>query len=154
MAFRRLKFDTIDDAIAELQRLSQEGYTQHGNWNLAQISNHCAYFITGIWDGYPFKIPWLMKVLLGKSMLKKILRGDHMKEGQYTPQKPVPTAEELNEAEEVQKLISALEKLREYPEKEHAHPFFGHMTREQLQRLHTIHAAHHLNFLEPKAGAA
>lgn len=147
---RELEFPNISAVVKELDRLHRGGYTKNGNWDLAQICNHCAFFIEGSLDGHQFKVPWLFKVLFGRMVLKRILSQRKMKSGVFTPQKPVPEPGGDEEAA-VARLRKALERLEKHAGELHDSPFFGHLTPEQWRDLHLIHCAHHLAYLQPKA---
>ena len=76
MPRRQLQFNDLDAVIADLDHLNQAGYDLQGNWDLAQICDHLAYFIRGSLEGYApeDKPPWLIRFLFAKPMLKKIMR--------------------------------------------------------------------------------
>lgn len=131
-----------------MERLQREGYKPQGQWNLAQICGHLSYFIEGTLDGHRYKVPWLLKVLLGRWFLKRILTQGKMKPGVPTPQKPLP-APSIDEAAAVARFQRAVQRLREHEGAMHDDsPFFGHLTPDQWRQLHLIHAAHHLANLE------
>src|SRR5687767_14780046 len=54
---RKLRFETIDDALAEAERLvaaEREGRLQRaGNWTLGQALGHLAAWANFAFDGYP-----------------------------------------------------------------------------------------------------
>ena len=62
-SLRSLTFTDWDEVESDLQRLLQ-GYEQHGNWNLAQMSLHLQDWMSFPMDGFP-KAPWFMRLLLG-----------------------------------------------------------------------------------------
>ena len=146
--FRELHFATLDEFLADLDRLSR-GYVAHGKWNLSQICNPCAYFAEGPIKGFDFKVPWFIRVTLGKYLKWKFLREGTMKPGTPTPQKVLPQPDE-DEATAVARLRSAMIALWEAPEPWHVSPFFGPTTREEWQKIHLGHASLHLGFLEPR----
>src|SRR5690349_6521631 len=89
---RQLDLKNFPEILAELDRLHQGGYQQAGQWDLAQISDHLTYFIKGSLDGQPYRVPWLLKFLFGRCVLRRILKKRKMKAGVFTPQKPLPAA--------------------------------------------------------------
>ena len=91
MPQRHLDFKTIAEARSELDRLHQGGYEKLGQWDLAQVCDHLAFFIRGSLEGFTFKVPWLFKVLFGKMVLRRTLSQGRMKVGVFTPQKPLPS---------------------------------------------------------------
>src|SRR5262245_25635913 len=99
---RDLEFKTIADARAELERL-RTGCATLGQWNLGQTCDHLAFFIEGSMDGHQFKVPWLIKALFGRMVLRRILSSRRMKSGGPTPQKPLPSPS-IDEATAVARL--------------------------------------------------
>ena len=124
MQQRSLEFDNGAEVVAELERLKRTVYISHGAWDLFQTCDHLAYFIEGSLDGHPYKVPWLLKVLFGRFILRRILKSGKMKAGAPTPQKPLPAAGG-DEAAAVARLTKALERLFAHEGELHASPFFG-----------------------------
>lgn len=145
---RDLDFQTVGDARRELAKL-QRGYTSRGNWDLAQTCDHLTWFIEGSLDGHQFKVPWLLKFLFGRMVLKRILSRRKMKSGAFTPQKVLP-APGREAGPSVARLQQALERLEKHDGEFHESPFFGPMTPDQCRELHLIHCAHHFGYLEPQ----
>jgi hypothetical protein len=153
MARRQLDFRDFPEALAELDRLHAGGYEKRANWDLAQTCDHLTYFINGTLDGHPFRVPWLLKFLLGRLILRSILKNRRMRENATTPQNPLP-APGGDEAAAVQRLKQAIQRLRDHQGEMHDSPLFGHLTPEQWRELHLIHCAHHFAALAPKASPA
>lgn len=149
MSQRNLDFKTYDDALAEIDRLHAGGYSKSGQWDLAQVCDHLNYFMLGSLDGHQFRVPWLIKALFGRRVLKRILTQRRMKAGVFTPQKPLP-APGGDESAAVIRLKQTIERVRSHKGDFIASPFFGYLTPEQWHELNLIHAAHHLGFLQPK----
>jgi Protein of unknown function (DUF1569) len=149
MNHRKLDFKTYDDALAEVERLHRGGYVKQGNWDLAQICDHVNFFMVGSLDGHQIRVPWIVKVLFGRMVLRRILTQRRMKLGGFTPQKPLP-APGGDEAAAVARFKQTVERLKTHQGDLLASPFFGYLTPEQWRDLHVIHAGHHLGFLQPK----
>src|SRR5881275_3138817 len=111
MQTRDLEFRTGREVAAEVDRLLSGGYDKAGNWDLAQVCDHLAYFIEGSLDGATYRVPWLFKVLFGRMVLRRILTQRRMKPGVPTPQKP-PPAPGGDEAAAVARLKQTVERLR------------------------------------------
>lgn len=146
---RELTFRTFGDVIKELQLLQSRGYKKLGNWDLAQVCDHLRYFIDGSLDGYQFQVPWLIRWLFGKYVLKRTLSAGKMPVGKFTPQKPLP-APGGDETTAVAALEKSLDRFVNHHGEYAVSPFFGQMTRDECQQLALIHCAHHLGFLEPE----
>jgi hypothetical protein len=147
---RLLNFRTFDDALAEVQRLHEGGYTRLGNWDLAQICHHCAHWMEEALDGFEEKVPWLLKVLAGRWILNSILKSRRMQAGTPTPQKPLPESG-LDEVAAIARLHDAISRLQQPHAVAQESPFFGKMSIQEARELHLIHLQHHLGFLQPKA---
>lgn len=144
---QELALPNFDAVLAKVDRLQRSGYTAKGRWNLGQICDHLSFFIEGTLDGHSYKAPWLLKVLVGRMVLKRILSQKKMKAGVLTPQKPLPDPS-IDQAASIARFKHAVKRLNEHTGAMHDSPFFGHLTPEQWRELHLIHANHHLAYLE------
>ncbi|MBN1846085.1 MAG: DUF1569 domain-containing protein [Sedimentisphaerales bacterium] len=147
MTRRQLHLSSLDDIIAELDRLAGGGYEKAGQWDLAQVCDHLAYFVRGSLEGFADKVPWFVRVFVGRRLLHKLLQGEPIPEGIAIPDKLVPPPGG-DAAAAVQGLKDLLERLKVQPQL-HPSPFFGTLTRDQWLKLHILHANHHLSFLTP-----
>lgn len=150
MPQRELQLKNFGAVRDELDRLHRGGFDKLGQWDLSQVCAHLTYFIQGSLDGQPFKVPWIIRVLLGRIVLKRILTQQKMKTGVFTPQKPLP-APGGDEAAAVANFKQLLHRLETHQGPFHDSPFFGHLTAEQWRDLHLIHCNHHLAFLRPRS---
>ena len=132
MERRELKLTSLDEIMAEVAQLQGGGYEKAGNWDLAQVCDHLAYFV---------------RMFVGKRLVKKLLRGKPIRAGYPIPDKLAPTAGG-DEAEAVKQLQELLERLKTQT-KVYPSPFFGTLTKAQWLKLHTLHCNHHLSFLVP-----
>jgi hypothetical protein len=145
---RHLEFNDFGAVVADAERLHHRGYERAGQWDLAQVCDHLAYFIDASVDGAKFRVPWLIKVLFGRAAFRRILSTRSMKEGAFTPQKPLP-ASGGDEAASLERLKTSIRRFESNAGELQASPFFGHLTREEWRQLHLIHCGHHLGFLLP-----
>jgi len=149
MTKRELKLSSFDEVRREVERLHQQGYDRAGNWDLAQNLNHLGYFMKGALDGYPFKVHWILKAMLGKLVKHRILRAQKMKAGVFTPQRPLPPPNN-NEAQAVGEFLELLDRFAKHQGEYQESPFFGKMTRDECHQINLIHCNHHLGYLLPK----
>lgn len=149
MPQRVLQLTSFDQVRQEVERLHQQGYERAGNWDLAQVLNHFSFFLKGSLDGYTFKVPWIIKVLLGKSVKNRILREQRMKSGVFTPQKPLPPPN-ADESQAVSEFLELLARFDQHQGEYRESPFFGKLTRDECRQLNLIHCNHHLGYLIPK----
>ncbi len=153
MPQRQLDFKAFTEVRAELDRLHQGGYEKLGQWDLAQVCDHLAFFIRGSLDGPTFRVPWLFKVLFGKMALRRILSQRRMKAGGFTPQTPLPSpgGDEAAAVARLKELLARFEAQLGDGGELHPSPFFGRLTPDEWRQLHLIHCGHHLGFLLPKS---
>jgi hypothetical protein len=148
MKRRSLDFQTIDEVIADVDRLHRKGYRQGGNWNLAQACDHLAIFVRCSMDGFTGPpAPWYVRLaapLITRWMLKK----RRMPEGYQAPAELMPRTE-ADETREVEELKQQLRRFSTYQGPLHRSPFGGDFSREIWHEMHLIHCAHHLSFLHP-----
>ena len=144
---RALVFDRLDQVMPDVDRLLA-GHTTVGTWSLGQICNHLTAVIVGSVDGFPMKAPWFVRKTIGPFILKRLLTTGRMREGIGLPPDvlPRPGSDARAEAEA---LRAAITMFNATPGPFAAHPLFGPMTRDQWDRLHRIHCAHHLSFTLP-----
>jgi hypothetical protein len=150
MPQRELRFHDFPSVLQEVDQLQHHGYDKLGTWDLAQVCDHLTYFVQGSLDGHSFKVPWLIKVLLGRFVLRRILKQQRMKAGVFTPQKPLP-APGQDESAAVARFREMILRFDGHRGELHASPFFGTLSPQEWRALHLIHCAHHLSFLQPKS---
>ena len=152
---RRLRFETIDEAIAEAERLvvaEREGRLDRaGNWTLGQALGHLATWANFALDGYPPEV----RTPLAVRMILKVMRNRILTQGMMAGVKvgKVPGGtvgtEPLDPDEGLRRLRAALERLRATaPTIDN--PAFGRLTHEQWIQLNLRHAELHLGNLVPR----
>ena len=152
---RSIRLATLDNVSAEVERLLYCGYQQAGQWNLSQVCEHLADWMTYPMDGFP-KAPWAVSLLLGamrtlrgKALMKKFIEDQGMKPDQPT----IPESIHLEKGDDqtsVNRLQATIRRLEEHRGTIHPSPLFGAMTRQELISLQMAHCNHHLRFLLPK----
>jgi hypothetical protein len=153
---RQLSFSNLDDVMREVDRLSREGYVATGNWDLGQICEHLADWMSFAMDGFP-KPPFPIAVMLlllratqGKRMLRKILETGEM--GQGSPTMPETVYEKESSPEKaMERLRQAIARLQASSGPFCPSPLFGSLSKEELIGLHLVHCAHHLRYLGPSS---
>jgi hypothetical protein len=149
MTRRRLQFDNLDDAVSECNDLLESGYSKHGKWSLGDACQHITLTIEANMDGYAWwmSIAAPIRPIMRWLMLPKLLRGDSPA-GLPTASSFVPSGDS-EDAEQVNLFAVCVSKFHDHTSKLHPHPGFGHLSKEQFEKFHAAHMAHHLGFLEP-----
>lgn len=152
---RKLRFSSLDDIIQDAEHLHAVGYEKTGNWDLAQICNHCACWVKYPMDGFP-KPPLFMKFvffIIKRTVLPKVQR--QMKEertfppGMNTaPFTVFPAGQD--EPAAVANLKGELERMKAFTGPMQVSPLLGLQSKEQWVDSHLVHCGHHLSFLVPK----
>ena len=147
---RSLTFHSLQEILADAERISAGPTKILGNWSPGQAFLHLATVMNQSIDGSDVKAPWFIRVV-GPLFKKKILSGP-MKPGFKLPAAaanvliPGPTSTE----EGLAALRVAITRLENDP-KRSVHPVLGALTDEEWLRLHLIHSALHLSFFSPQS---
>ena len=149
---RMLRFESIDQAMAEVERLAQADrdgrLKQLGNWTLGQTLGHLAawteYAYTGVPLKPPFFIRWILRLRKHKFLYEPMQSGVKIPrvEGGTLATDPVPLDEGLDRFRRAMKRLKA-----EAPTA--PSPILGHLTHEESIALTLRHAELHLGFLIP-----
>jgi hypothetical protein len=146
-ARREVSFASLDQVMPDVDRLLV-GHVTVGNWSLGQICNHLARGIRSTVEGSPERAPWLVRKTIGPLILKRILKTGRWPSGIKLPKKSEPKPGDDARAE-AEALRVALQVLASHPGPLAAHPFAGPISRDDWERFHCIHCAHHLSFARP-----
>jgi hypothetical protein len=151
---RKLRFATIDDVLADMDRIisAERAGTLRctGNWTAGQTFAHLAAWIEYAYEGYPLKRQsWVIRLLL-RWMLPWILRNG-MPAGGRIPKAPGGTygAEPVPIREASERLRAALRRLVNHEPALYDSPAFGRLSDEERIQLNLRHAELHLSFLHP-----
>ncbi len=149
---RALKFASMDEALAEAERLAraEQGGTleRTGNWTLGQALGHLAYWIDVAYDGYPPQLrpSWVVKLLL-RTMKGGVLRGE-LPRGARIPKVPGGTLgiDVISTEEGLGRFRKAVARLKAAPPTR-PNIVFGPLTHDEWKRMHIGHAALHLGYM-------
>lgn len=148
---RKLRFDTIDDVLADLDRIEVAQQAGHlrvtGNWTPGQILNHLALWILYAYEGFPMKAPpWLFRPLLRMFFRRAIRKG--LKPGLHIHGAPGGTygIEDAPFDAALARYRTALSRLRSEPAKFES-PGAGPLSDDDRRKLNLRHAELHLSFL-------
>jgi hypothetical protein len=147
---RKLDYASLEEVLADADRLSAGPVQVLGNWSAGQIFTHLALAFNGSIDGITVTFPWPLRVMAG-IFRKKLLAGP-MPPGFNLPSEgakalaPAPTSA----AEGLADLHAAVARLEREPHRA-KHPLFGDLSREEWNKIHLKHASLHMSFLVPHA---
>ena len=147
---RTLRFNTIDDAIADAETIAaadQAGKVRLlGNWTVGQILNHLACWATYAYDGAPMQAPWFVR-LIAKAFKKRFLTKG-MPAGGNIPRVPGGTygTEIVPTDAALERFRNAFTRLKHEPPTAPS-PAFGPLTHEEAIALNLRHAELHLSFV-------
>ena len=83
---RKLRFATLDDAIADIERLRSGPYQRGGAWSLTQCSDHLANTIdVGLNGGLEPLFPWLLRATVIRAAFEAVLLTERMPSGAPAP---------------------------------------------------------------------
>jgi hypothetical protein len=146
---RKLRFESLSEILDECQRLRAGEHRTVGNWSFAQIMDHLAKGIDGVYDGYGFTAPWHFRLagpVVKRWILTRAMRPGIQLSARAAPLMPADDAD-LDASQE--RLRQALERIdREQPR--HPHPVFGRLTTEEVRLLTLRHSELHLGFVIPE----
>jgi Protein of unknown function (DUF1569) len=147
---RQLKFSTLDEILADVERLNQGKVRALGNWSPGQNLTHLAIIMNGCLDGIPYQAPFYIQTA-GWFLKKRFLKN------------PMPAGFDLPKAAAAQlvpgdtswedglrQFRTALQRMKTESQR-HPHPVLGELTREQWDQLHCRHSELHLSFLIPES---
>ncbi len=152
---RQLKFNTLDEMMADVRSLNEHGYLSHGNWTLGQACGHLANWMRYPLDGYPVAplpirmIFWVMKKTVVPGMKRKIL-AEGFKGGMMTAPESVPAQDELTDQQGVDQLQNVVDRLNAFQGELIPSPLFGEVAKPMQIQISLLHAEHHLGYLEPR----
>lgn len=143
---RTLRFASLDDVMPDVERLMQ-GHTTVGQWSLAEICRHLANAMRRVVD-LPASTPHDPSLLVSEAEKRQVFETGMLPEGLPAPPAILPT-DTLSEREEAEGLRAAIAHYRASSCPVIPHRFFGHLTRDEWDKLQLIHFAHHLSFAVP-----
>jgi hypothetical protein len=144
-----LVFNSVDDVIADVQKLRKGWEQTAGQWTLPQICWHLEIAMrtsmTPVQN--PVETP---EQTANKPRLQALLAAGKITGFIPAPERAVPPADAGDAA--IDAFLATLEKYKTFPGPFAPHRLFGKMTDDEARRIALIHCAHHLSYLAPKGG--
>lgn len=147
---RQIRYQSIDDLLADAEQLAAGPHRTLGNWSLGMILKHLASAFNMGLDGSPTSAPRPLQMLIRAVMQKRFFEGP-MKPGFKLPKKAsakyMPTATSTEEGlgllrEAIGRWKSASHR---YP-----HPLLGPLTPAEWDLCELRHAELHMSFVVPE----
>ncbi|MFK7818076.1 MAG: DUF1569 domain-containing protein [Planctomycetaceae bacterium] len=147
---RELSFTTLDEAVADAERLAKGEVRTTGNHTFGQIIEHLARthdMASGKLQAP--RMPLILRLLM--PVLKKQILNSPVKPGVKLPAKGEAFFWPEGEVDVQEALDHLRESVQHYNTRGPlpVHPVFGKATREQIDRLNCGHCAMHLSFVHP-----
>ncbi len=147
---RKLDYASLEEMLADANRLASGPVKALGNWSAGQIFKHLAIAYNGSIDGFTMTFPLPLR-LMARLFKKKLINGA-MPAGFNLPADaakavlPGPTSTEEGLAD----LHAAVARLEREPHRAR-HPMFGEISKEEWNKIHLAHANLHMSFLVPRS---
>ena len=147
---RKLAYTSLEEVLADADRLSSGPVKVLGNWSAGQVFKHLALAYHGSIDGITITFPWPLRLMAG--VFRKKLISGQMPAGYTLPSEgtkamaPGPTSTEEGLAD----LHAAVARLERESHRA-KHPMFGAIGKEEWHKIHLQHASLHMSFLVPLA---
>lgn len=146
---RKLRFESLDDIDADVDRLAAASEIRAlGNWSSGQVLQHLATTMNNSIDGFPFAVPFPVRVLLRLFMKRRFLT-QPMPPGFKLPARAgsmLPP--ETNWDGGLANFRLAIDRVKQETRR-CPHPAFGPMTIDEWNQTHCRHSELHLSFLLP-----
>jgi hypothetical protein len=145
---RQVSYASLQEVLADAERLSRGNIKALGNWSAGQIFKHLAVGMNNSIDGSDAKFPLWLRIM-ARLMKKKLLSGPmppgfKLPAGAAEKLVPGPTSTE----EGLAALRSAIAR-QERESNRAPSPVFGELTRDEWNQIHLKHSALHMSFLVP-----
>ena len=141
---RQVRYESIDDFLADAQRLAGSPVRTLGNWSQGQIYMHLARSLDGSIDGIDMKVAapmrWMMTLLFKKKFLEDAI----------PPGFPAPDGPMRPDETSVEDGLAALENAVARQKNEASrvpHPGFGNIGRDGWDKFNLRHTELHMSFI-------
>lgn len=150
IARRVLKFQSLDEIMADAEQVALGSSRALGQWSPGQIFIHLARGLDLTIDGSS-PAPWYVR-FVGRTFLKKRFLVQTMQSGWKVPAKSLVPGETETIAG-LNALRSAIQRMKSTTVRQ-PHPIFGILTPDEWIAFHCRHAELHLSFLVPQNGSS
>lgn len=142
---RTVRYETLDDLLAEAEQLATSDIRTLGNWSLGQNLKHIAMALDSSIDGNDFKLPAPVRFLMSLFMKRKFLTKS-IPAGFKSTAKFIP--DETSTEDGLTALREAVARQKQ-ESKRVPHPGFGKLTNKEWEDFNLRHAEMHMSFIVP-----
>lgn len=151
---RKLRFATLDEVAADIQRLRSGPYEKGGAWNLSQACEHLANTLrVGLHGGLEPMFPWLLRATVFRVMFELVIACEWMPSGATAPPEILPADANEDDPAKIDECLRLLAEARDRTAPIPPSPFVTGLTLPKWKKLQRVHCAHHLAFLRPTTDA-
>jgi Protein of unknown function (DUF1569) len=146
---RKLAYKSLDELLADAERIGSGPVKTLGNWTPGQIFRHLARSYNASIDGFDVKFPWFLRTT-ARLFKNKLINGP-MPPGYGMPPDvaKVMAPGETSTEEGLTDLRAAIARLKQDARRV-KNPVLGEITREEWDKVHLSHASLHMSFLVPE----
>lgn len=150
---RELSFASLDQALQELDRLSQPGSLQtDGIWNWTQTLSHCAQSIEFSMSGFPQAKSPLFQHTVGAAAFRVFAWNGRMSHdlGEPIPGAPALDAS-LDSSAATLHLWQAIMAFKQWDRPLQPHFAYGELSKAEYEQAHAMHLANHFSAFRHQA---
>ena len=149
---RQLHFDSLDDILADVERLAQCRHLRTlGNWSAGQVLQHLAIVMNKSIDGFanrpPAVIRFILRLIFRRRFLTKTMSAGFKLPAKAHAELVPPAATTLEEG--LQGVRRAIKRLKTET-KRAPNAVLGPLSIDEWNQLHCRHSELHLSFLVPE----
>jgi hypothetical protein len=137
----------LDELLADAEQVAAGPYKTLGNWTYGQILTHLTEAMRSTMDGFAFRAPLPMRVIVRLFMKKKFL-SKPLPSGFKIP-KRFPQPDDVSIDVALGKMRAVIERLKTTEERAF-HPFLGKIPKEESDEFQLRHAELHMSFVVPE----
>lgn len=148
---RQLVFTTLDQALGELDRLTQpEALPPPTAWGWAQTLAHCAQSVEYSMTGFPQAKSQVFQRTVGTAAFKVFAWRGRMTHDLGEPIPGAPSLEASDTQEAVDRLKRAVRAFKEWDAPLRPHFAYGELSKSEYEQAHAMHLANHFSAFRQK----
>lgn len=144
---RKIRFESLDEILADIESLAAVETETVGGWTFAQIAKHLALSMDAARDDSVMRAPFYVRIV-GWWFKKRALKNGFPPGFQMPDSTTIGPAPDTDFNEALTHFRQALADVKTKSIKR-PHPVFGMLTPEEWKTFHQRHAELHLSFVRP-----